>query len=83
MNKRIVVTGIGVVSSIGIGKENFWEALIAGKSGISEISSFDTSGYPTHFGGEIKNFQPEKVIKKIKSEKLGRASQLEVSAADL
>ncbi len=83
MNKRIVVTGIGVVSSIGIGKENFWEALIKGKSGISEISSFDTSGYPTHFGAEIKNFQPEKFIKKIKSEKLGRASQLAVGAADL
>jgi len=72
MNKRIVITGLGVVSSIGIGKDDFWSALISGKSGISKITSFDTSDYPTHYGGEIKNFR---------TEGLGRASSLAITAA--
>lgn len=83
MKKRIVVTGIGVISSIGIGKDDFWSALIEGKSGISEISSFDTSQYPTHNGGEVKNFNPEAFIEKTKLQKLGRASMLAISSAKL
>lgn len=81
--RRVVVTGIGVVSSIGIGKEDFWPRLISGTSGISKIESFDTSHYPSHFGGEIKNFQPEKFINKHKIKLLGRASQLSIVAAKL
>lgn len=79
MNKRVVVTGIGVVSSIGVGKDLFWDALIKGTSGISPISSFDTSEFPTHLGGEIKNFTPEN--HKLKN--LGRASMLAITAANL
>jgi len=56
MDKRVVVTGIGVVTSIGIGKEEFWKNLIAGKSGISEVTQFETKHYKRHYGGEIKNF---------------------------
>ena len=56
MKKRVVLTGLGVVSSIGIGKEEFWASAIAGKSGISRVESFDTAGHATHNGGEIKNF---------------------------
>ncbi|MFA4888442.1 MAG: beta-ketoacyl-[acyl-carrier-protein] synthase family protein [Candidatus Omnitrophota bacterium] len=74
MNKRVVVTGLGVVSSIGIGKDAFWDALVKGKSGISKIDSFDTSVFPTHSGGEVKDFQVEKKT-------FGRASALAVSAA--
>ncbi|MCK5082250.1 MAG: ketosynthase chain-length factor, partial [Candidatus Omnitrophica bacterium] len=44
-NQRVVITGLGVVSSLGIGWQTFWKNLIAGKSGISRISSFDTSKY--------------------------------------
>lgn len=83
MNKRIVVTGLGVVSSIGIGKEPFWNALINGKSGISKITSFDTKDFPTHYGGEIKDFHPEDFIDKKKTERLGRASQLAIASAKL
>lgn len=58
MNKRrVVVTGLGVVSSIGIGKGEFWKNLIAGKSGISETSTFYATNYPSQKGGEIKNFK--------------------------
>lgn len=83
LNKRIVVTGIGVISSIGIGKEEFWNNLVKGKSGISQITSLDTSGYPTHNGGEVKNFKPELYIDKRKIKILGRASLLAISCAKI
>jgi len=83
MNKRIVITGLGIVSSIGIGIDKFWAALIAGKSGISNITSFDTQAFPTHFGGEIKNFIPEDFMNKEESGKYGRASNLLIAAAKM
>ncbi|MBN2374026.1 beta-ketoacyl-[acyl-carrier-protein] synthase family protein, partial [bacterium] len=82
-NKRIVITGIGVVSSIGIGKDKFWENLIAGKSGVSKVSAFDTKDYPTHYGAEVKDFRPEKFLEKKQYEGMGRASQMGIAAASL
>ncbi len=82
MNKRVVITGLGVVSSIGTGKDNFWDALIRGKSGITRITSFDTSGFPTHYGGEIKDFKPEEFLGP-KAAKIGRASCLAMASAKL
>ncbi|MFC1709669.1 beta-ketoacyl-[acyl-carrier-protein] synthase family protein [Candidatus Omnitrophota bacterium] len=81
--RRVVVTGLGVVSSIGIGKDEFWKNLIKGKSGISKIESFDTSSYSTQYGGEIGSFQPENFINKHKIDLLGRASQLSIAASKL
>ncbi len=81
--RRVVVTGLGVVSSIGIGVEEFWKNLIAGKSGISEIESFDTSAYPVHKGGEVKNFHPEDFIDRRKLKHLGRASQMAIAATKM
>ncbi|MFB3918524.1 MAG: beta-ketoacyl synthase [Candidatus Velamenicoccus archaeovorus] len=81
--RRVVVTGLGVVSSLGIGVPEFWKNLIAGKSGISDIESFDTSDYPVHKGGEVKNFHPEDFIDKRKIRHLGRASQMAIAAAKL
>jgi 3-oxoacyl-[acyl-carrier-protein] synthase II len=83
MNKRVVITGLGVVSSIGIGWEEFWEGLLQGKSGISPVTSFDTTNHFTHNGGEIKNFKPEQFMPKDKSKSLSRASQLALAAAKL
>jgi len=83
MNKRVVVTGLGVVSSIGIGWEEFWDSLLEGKSGISPVSSFDTTNHFTHNGGEVKNFKPEVFIQKDKLPFLSRASQLALAAAGL
>ncbi|MDD4182202.1 MAG: beta-ketoacyl-[acyl-carrier-protein] synthase family protein [Candidatus Omnitrophica bacterium] len=56
MAERVVVTGLGVVSSLGFTVSDFWSNLIQGKSGISEISSFDTSHLERRYGGEVKNF---------------------------
>ncbi|MBI4682502.1 MAG: beta-ketoacyl-[acyl-carrier-protein] synthase family protein [Nitrospirae bacterium] len=81
--RRVVVTGLGVVSSVGIGKDKFWEAIIHGRSGISPVSSFDTSEFRCHNAGEIKNFNPEVFIPKRKIPYIGRTSQLSIAAADL
>ena len=81
--RRVVITGIGVVSSIGIGKDDFWKSLIAGKSGISEVESFDTSKYENHKGGEVKDFNPSDFIDKNKIKNLGRGSQFAIAASKL
>jgi 3-oxoacyl-[acyl-carrier-protein] synthase II len=83
MNKRVVITGLGVVSSIGIGWEKFWDSLLKGKSGISPVSSIDTANHFTHNGGEVKNFKPEDFIPKNQIPLLSRASQLGLAAAKL
>ncbi|HOD12119.1 MAG TPA: beta-ketoacyl-[acyl-carrier-protein] synthase family protein [Candidatus Omnitrophota bacterium] len=81
--RRVVVTGLGVVSSIGIGWQEFWKNLLAGKSGISKITSFDTSSYDRHYGGEVKDFNPYKFIDKRKADRMGRASQMAIASCNL
>ncbi len=81
--RRVVVTGLGVVSSIGIGKEEFWQNLIAGKSGISPVSSFDTSEHFTHLGGEVKEFSFDIHYPEVKQKSLSRASMLGLAATRL
>ncbi len=81
--KRVVVTGIGVISSIGIGKDAFWDSLIKGKSGVSKITAYDTSEHATHNGGEVRGFDPESYINKRKIRFMGRTSQFAIAAAKL
>ncbi|MGI8694091.1 MAG: ketosynthase chain-length factor [Geodermatophilaceae bacterium] len=57
-----VVTGLGIVSPIGLGVERFWAATLAGRSGIAEITRFDASGYPSRLAGEVDGFRPEEHI---------------------
>ena len=83
MKKRVVVTGMGVVSSIGIGVKPFWKNLIAGVNGISAIETFDVSEYEMKYGGEIRNFRPDLFIRSKKCKTMGRASQFGVAAAKL
>ena len=82
-HRRVVVTGVGVVSSIGIGADEFWKNLIAGKSGISEVTTFDTADYPIHMGGEVKNFEADRFIPKNRLNEMARASRFAVSAAKM
>jgi 3-oxoacyl-[acyl-carrier-protein] synthase II len=81
--KKVVITGMGVVSPIGAGKNDFWRELIAGRSGISEVERFDTSEFPAHRAGEVKNFTPERFMDASFAAGIGRTSQLAVSAAKL
>ncbi len=80
---RVAVTGLGVVSSIGIGWKEFWSSLLAGRSGISEVTAFDTSSYPTHRGGELKQFNPSQFISPSRLRRYHRASQFAVVSAKM
>jgi 3-oxoacyl-[acyl-carrier-protein] synthase II len=62
MSRRVVVTGIGLVSPLGIGTEPTWAGLTAGASGVGTITRFDTSAYPVHIGAEVEGFEPENWI---------------------
>ncbi|NOY39026.1 MAG: beta-ketoacyl-[acyl-carrier-protein] synthase II, partial [Nitrospirae bacterium] len=83
MKNRVVITGIGVISSIGIGKDAFWDSLLKGKSGISPVSSFDTSKHFTHMGGEVKQFNPEDFISAERLKVMNRATQMALAATKL
>jgi len=80
---RIVITGIGVVTPIGIGCGQFWTNLLAGKSGIGPVRSFDTSAYKVHRGAEVQDFCAEKYLLNLDAAHLGRASQFAIAAAHL
>ncbi len=83
MQRRVVVTGLGVVSPIGAGKEAFWKSLIAGISGVSTISLFDASAYPTQIAAEVKDFNPTDFIEPKESRRMDRFSQFAVVAAGM
>lgn len=82
-SRRVVVTGLGVISSVGCGATEFAKALRNGMSGISEIEIFDTEGFPSQNGGEVKRFKPSQWIKSLNPQVLGRSSQFAVAAAKL
>jgi 3-oxoacyl-[acyl-carrier-protein] synthase II len=79
--RRVVITGIGVVSPIGIGKKAFWNGLVEGKSGAKKISSFDASTYPTQVAGEIPDFDPGQFISHKELRRMDRSSQMILAAA--
>lgn len=83
-DSRVVLTGIGVVAPNGIGVDPFWESLLAGKSGISEISRFDASDYPIHVAGEIKDFNLQDFLEeRIRPGRMARHTELAMAAAKL
>ncbi|MBD0670552.1 beta-ketoacyl-[acyl-carrier-protein] synthase family protein [Streptomyces sp. CBMA156] len=81
--RRVVVTGIGCVSSIGTGVESFTEGIKNGRSGISEIRSFDSSDFSSHLGGEVHDFVPESIVCTIDPGDWGRTAQIAAAAARL
>ena len=81
--KRVAVTGIGVVTPVGTGREPFWRALLAGESGIAPVTSFDTSRFKVHLGAEVRGFDPAPWCRRRDPAELGRASQMAVAAARL
>ena len=64
MKPRVVITGLGPITSIGMGKDEYWNGLVSGKIGIDKISSFDTKDFSTQIAAEIKNFDPSPYINK-------------------
>ncbi|POX46503.1 beta-ketoacyl synthase [Streptomyces sp. Ru72] len=78
---RVVVTGLGVFSSIGVGVPEFTEGLRAGRNGVSPISAFDTSGFDHANGCEVRDFEPGPWLRRWQEEELGRTAQFSVAAA--
>lgn len=79
--RRVVITGLGAVTSVGIGADQFLDALRAGRSGIKPITAFDTTGFAYANGCEVTDFDPEPWIRHYPVEQLGRASQFSIAAA--
>ncbi len=83
MKHRVVVTGIGLVTPVGIGTEQSWKGLIEGRSGIGRITQFDASEFPTKIAGEVDGFVPEDFMDSKEARKTDRFVQLAVAAADM
>src|ERR1041385_6008056 len=81
VRKKVVVTGMAIISPIGIGKEQFFKASISGFNGISHVDRFDTSGYPAKLAGQVRDFEPNQYIDIKKARRLGRATQFAIAAA--
>ena len=81
--KRVVVTGIGMVTPLGIGKEEFGRRLFSGETGISEIKSFDTSTFPSHLGAEVTNFNPRDFISAKNMRRMDKISLMAAASARL
>jgi len=83
MSKRVVVTGMGVISAIGIGLDNFWQGLSTGKNGVDKISHFDASGFPTKIAAEVRDFDPNNYLDKKEARRLVRFIQFSIAAGQM
>jgi beta-ketoacyl-acyl-carrier-protein synthase II len=80
--RRVVITGLGVVSPIGCGKQEFWQNALAGKSGIRKIDRFRTNGFKAKIAGQVENFEPEDFdLSKLQIRRLDRYAQFALAAA--
>ncbi|MBI2680355.1 MAG: beta-ketoacyl-ACP synthase II [Candidatus Solibacter usitatus] len=82
MSRRVVVTGVGLVSALGIGTEETWQAVRAGRNGIGTITQFDAAEFACRIAGEVKNFDPATYIEKKEIKKMGRFIQFAIAASE-
>jgi len=82
LSRRVVVTGVGLLTPLGLGTEATWEAARAGKSGIGRITQFDASAFSCRIAGEVKGFDPAAYIEKKEIKKMGRFIQFAIAAAE-
>jgi len=81
--RRVVITGIGVVSPIGLGKEVYWKALEDGKNGVGLITLFDASDFPVRIAAEVKDFEPGQWLDKKEIRRTDRVIHFAVAASDM
>ena len=81
-NRRVVITGVGLVSPLGVGTEPTWRGLLAGQSGVADITLFDASRHSTRFAAEVRGFDPLNWVEKKDVKKMDRFIQFAVAAAD-
>lgn len=83
MPARVAVTGVGVVTPVGAGREEAWANLLAGRCGFAPVESFDTAKFSVHVGAEVRGFDPRPYVRRLEPDRLGRASQLAIAAGRL
>jgi 3-oxoacyl-[acyl-carrier-protein] synthase II len=83
MARRVVITGVGLVTPIAIGTEETWQGLLNGKSGIGPITHFDHTAFSTHFAGEIKDFDPTRWVSSRDARTIDPFIQYAIAAASL
>jgi len=82
MRRRVVVTGMGIISPLGIGIEENWSSITNGKSGIGPITRFDTGSFPVRFAGEVTGFDAERYMGHKEVKKMDRFIHFAVAASD-
>mgnify|MGYP003491256501 FL=1 len=83
MTNRVVITGLGAISPIGIGKDAFWQGLLAGKSGIDKITHFDASDFKAQIAAEVKDFNAADFIDRKEAKRMDRYTQFAIAATKL
>ncbi len=78
---RVVVTGVGAITPVGLSVRETWESALAGKSGVAPIERFDTSEWPVRIAGEVKNFEPERYVLRKEARRMARCSLFAIAAA--
>lgn len=78
--RRVVITGLGAVSPVGIGVEENWRSIVAGRSGIGRVTQFDPTGYSCQIAGEVKNFEPTKYVSEKEARRMDRFCHLGMAA---
>jgi 3-oxoacyl-[acyl-carrier-protein] synthase II len=82
LSRRVVVTGVGLLSPLGIGTDLSWQAICEGRNGISRIEQFDTTGFNCRIAGEVKDFDPTRFIERKEIKKMGRFIQFGIAASE-
>jgi len=82
MRRRVVITGIGLISPLGLDVGSTWEGLVAGRSGVGPITRFDASGYASRIAGEVRGFDPERWIEKKEARKMDSFTHYAIAASD-
>jgi 3-oxoacyl-[acyl-carrier-protein] synthase II len=82
LSRRVVVTGVGLLTPLGIGTQVSWDAMLASKSGIAAITAFNAAAFSCRIAGEVKGFDPASYIEKKEIKKMGRFIQFAIAAAD-
>lgn len=81
MTRRVVATGVGLVSALGVGTDETWKNILAGKSGVGDITHFDTAGFASTIAGEVRGFDPLQFVEKKEVKKMGLFIQFAMAAA--